>query len=109
MPIELVELPEERLDETAEATAYYVVLESITNAQRHAHASRVTVRARRRAGMLAVEVQDDGVGGAVELGEGGLEGLRDRVEATGGTFSVESLADRGTRVVVEIPAARAGT
>ena len=109
MPIELVELPQTRLDDTAEATAYYVVLESITNAQRHAHASRVMVRARQRAGMLAIDVQDDGVGGAVELGDGGLQGLRDRVEATGGSFSVESFADRGTCIAVEIPAAVAGT
>jgi signal transduction histidine kinase len=104
VPIELIELPETRLDETAEATAYYVVLESITNAHRYAHASRVTVRARLRGGTLAIVVQDDGVGGAIELGDGGLQGLRDRVEATGGRFRVESLRDLGTRVTVEIPA-----
>ncbi len=104
VPIELIELPEVRLDDTAEATAYYVVLESMTNAHRHARASRVAVRARLRGGTLAVDVQDDGVGGALELREGGLQGLRDRVEATGGRFSVESLRDRGTHVAVEIPA-----
>ena len=103
LPIELIELPEARLDDTAEATAYYVVLESITNAYRYAHASKVTVRARVRGGKLLVEVRDDGVGGAIELLDGGLQGLRDRVEATGGRFSVESLRDRGTRVSVEIP------
>jgi signal transduction histidine kinase len=104
VPIELIELPEVRLDETAEATAYYVVLESITNAHRYAHASNVTVRARVRGGTLAVEVCDDGIGGALELGDGGLQGLRDRVEATGGQFSVESLRDQGTCVAAEIPA-----
>jgi signal transduction histidine kinase len=109
LPIELIELPEVRLDDIAEATAYYVVLESITNAHRHADASKVTVRARHRGGTLAVEVQDDGVGGAIELGEGGLQGLHDRVEATGGSFSVESLPGRGTRVSAEIPATIAGT
>jgi signal transduction histidine kinase len=109
LPIELIELPEVRLDETVEATAYYVVLESITNALRYANASKVTVRARLRGGMLAVVVHDDGVGGAIELGFGGLQGLRDRVEATGGRFSVESTHDRGTRVAVEIPATIART
>jgi signal transduction histidine kinase len=104
VPIELIELPEVRLDDTAEATAYYVVLESITNAHRYAHASKLTVCARVRGGMLAVDVQDDGVGGAIELGDGGLQGLRDRVEATGGRFSVESLRDQGTNVAAEIPA-----
>jgi len=104
MPIKLIDLPEVRLDETAEATAYYVVLEAVTNAQRHARAGRVTVRARLDQRVLALEVRDDGVGGAIELGERGLQGLRDRVEATGGTFSVESLPERGTRVGAMIPA-----
>jgi signal transduction histidine kinase len=108
MPIELVALPEGRFDETAEDTAYYVVLEAVANAQRHAHATEVTVRARHEASSLAVEVQDDGVGGAVELAERGLQGLRDRVEATGGRFSVESLPDRGTRVAAAIPVRPAG-
>jgi signal transduction histidine kinase len=108
LPIELLELPEVRLDDTAEVTAYYVVLESITNAHRYAHASKVTVRARVRGGKLLVEVRDDGVGGAIELLDGGLQGLRDRVEATGGRFSVDSLRDRGTRVSVEIPTQIAG-
>ncbi|MBV8713223.1 MAG: histidine kinase, partial [Solirubrobacterales bacterium] len=108
MPIERVELPGVRLDETAEVTAYYVVLEALTNAGRHANAGRVTVRARLEGGILALEVRDDGVGGAIELGERGLQGLRDRVEATGGTFSVESLSERGTRVAAMIPARLAG-
>jgi signal transduction histidine kinase len=103
VPVELVELPELRLDETAEATAYYVVLEAVANAQRYADASRVTVRARVRAGRLFLEVQDDGVGGAVELNDRGLQGLRDRVEATGGRFATDSLPGRGTRVAAEIP------
>ena len=107
MSIELLELPSERLDETAEATAYYVVLEAVANAQRYAQASHVTVRARINRGVLDVEVKDDGIGGAIELSDRGLQGLRDRVEATGGHFRVESLPERGTRVVAEIPASRA--
>lgn len=108
-PIELRDLPDARLDETAEATAYYVVLEAVANAHRYAHASRIMVRARHRVSTLTVEVQDDGIGGAVELAARGLQGLRDRVEAVGGRFSFESLPDHGTRVVAEIPAGRAGT
>ena len=102
-PIELITLPEARLDETAEATAYYVVFEAVANAHRYAHAAKVTVWAQLEGKTLTIAVQDDGVGGAVEMGERGLQGLRDRVEATGGTFSVESLADRGTRISAEIP------
>jgi signal transduction histidine kinase len=106
--IELVELPEVRLDETAEATAYYLILEAVTNAQRYAHASNVSVGASLRGSTLSVEVEDDGIGGAAELSARGLQGLRDRVEATGGRFSVASLAERGTRVAAEIPATVAG-
>lgn len=102
-PVELVEMPESRFDETAEATAYYVVLEAVTNAQRYSGAASISVRAHLSGSRLALEVADDGLGGAVEQGNLGLQGLRDRVEATGGTFAVESNAGHGTRVVAEIP------
>jgi signal transduction histidine kinase len=99
-----LDLPQIRLDETAEATAYYVVLEAVTNAQRYSHASRIEVRARLAGSNLELEVRDDGIGGAVEESSFGLEGLRDRVEATGGEFAVESEPSRGTRICARIPA-----
>lgn len=102
-PVEVLELPQWRFDETAEATAYYVVLEAVTNAQRHAGAASISVRAHLSGTRLEVEVADDGSGGAVEQGNLGLQGLRDRVEATGGTFGVESDPGRGTRIMAEIP------
>lgn len=103
-PIELIELPRARLDKTAEATAYYVVLEAVTNARRHAHASSIRVRVHLGARNLELEVEDDGLGGAVETNDLGLQGLRDRVEAVGGEFSVDSVRDAGTRVSAVIPA-----
>jgi signal transduction histidine kinase len=105
VPVELPELPSARVDPAAEATAYYVVAEAVTNAQKHAQASTIRIRAavvRRR---LHVEVVDDGVGGASETAGLGLQGLRDRVEATGGTLQVESPSGRGTRVAAAIPTA----
>lgn len=102
--VEIVELPEVRLDETAETTAYYVLLEAVTNAERHARASRIRVSARLRERCLELEVEDDGVGGASERGELGLQGLRDRVEATSGSFKVDSVDGRGTRIRAQIPA-----
>ena len=83
-PIELVELPRVRLDETTEATAFYLIREAVTNAERHAHASTIRVRAHLGAARLTVEVRDDGAGGAFERNDRGLQGLRDRVEATVG-------------------------
>jgi len=104
IPIELGELPAQRLGGNAEATAYYVVLEAITNAQRYASASVVHVSARLVSGRLELEISDDGIGGAVERDDLGLQGLRDRVEASGGKFTVESPLGEGTRISARIPA-----
>jgi signal transduction histidine kinase len=106
VPFAILELPSERVDDTAEATAYYVLAEAATNAQRYAHASLITVRATSAPPVLRIEIVDDGVGGAHETVGCGLDGLRNRVESLGGRFEVESRAGHGTRVAAVIPAAR---
>ena len=98
-------MPSGRLDPTAEATAYYVVAESLTNAQRHARAKAITIRVIESGRFLRIEVGDDGVGGADELLGSGLQGLRDRVEAVGGLLRVASAPGRGTLVRADIPLA----
>ena len=55
------------------------------------------------AGVLRVEVADDGGGGAEPARGSGLLGLADRVEALGGTLSVESPLGEGTQLVAQIP------
>jgi signal transduction histidine kinase len=100
--IELLELPADRVGTVAEATAYYVIAEAVTNAQRHARAGAISIRAGRLDGALRVEVADNGVGGA-DPGGSGLQGLRDRVEAVGGDFDVATAAGRGTRVRAVVP------
>jgi signal transduction histidine kinase len=107
VPIALVALPSGRLDATAEATAYYVAAEAVTNAHRHAHASSIEIRAAMVRGRLRLEISDDGVGGAAEAAGFGLQGLRDRVEAIGGTFDVDSPVGQGTRIAAAMPAASA--
>jgi len=102
VPVELVELSTERFDDTIEATAYYVVAEAVTNAQRHASASSISVRVSAVGDVLLVDVADDGGGGADERSGSGLQGLRDRVEAVGGVFGVTSPPGRGTRVTATI-------
>ena len=88
------------LDEVA---AYYVASEALTNTAKHADASRVDVRARRRDGWLELIVSDDGTGGANASSGSGLTGLVDRVEAIGGTISIDSRRDRGTAIHVKLP------
>jgi signal transduction histidine kinase len=105
VPVELEALPETRLPEVAEVVAYYVIAESLSNAAKHARASRVTVAATLADDELVVEVTDDGVGGA-HLGGSGLRGLADRVAAVGGSFEVTRAAGGGTRVRATMPAAR---
>jgi len=48
-------------------------------------------------------VHDDGIGGATPTRGSGLLGLKDRIEALGGTFSVHSPAGRGTTVSCQLP------
>jgi signal transduction histidine kinase len=103
VPIQLLELPSGRLDPSAEATAYYVVAEALTNAQRHAMATTISIRVWDTSRALRLEVADDGVGGADESNGSGLQGLRDRVDAVGGTIRVLSVAGRGTQVLADIP------
>jgi signal transduction histidine kinase len=103
IPVVLRELPGERLDDTVEATAYYLVAEAVANAQKHAGATHVWVGVRIAGDRLWIEIADDGVGGAEERSRGGLEGLRDRVEAIGGHFRVRSPASRGTAITAILP------
>jgi signal transduction histidine kinase len=101
--VELQELPALRLADTTEATAYFVVVEAITNAQKHARASKIRVRAVADAGALRLEIADDGVGGAAVRVGSGLEGLCDRVEAAGGTVRIDSPLTVGTRIAAVLP------
>jgi signal transduction histidine kinase len=86
-----------------EATAYFVVSEALTNVARHAKASRSRVSIACRQGLLVVEIEDDGAGGADPGGGSGLRGLEGRVAAIGGTLAVHSPAGRGTRIRAELP------
>ena len=97
--------PDRRWPPAAEATAFFVVAESITNVVKHAQASSIDVRIDDLDGRLRVEVSDDGIGGAVGGPGTGLTGLDDRVAAAGGTLVVLSEAGNGTSVRAEIPIA----
>jgi signal transduction histidine kinase len=92
-----------RLPEQLEVAAYYVVSESLTNAAKHAQASRVSVELRVDEGRLVAEIIDDGIGGADSERGTGLRGLADRVEALDGRLRIWSAAGSGTHVRAEIP------
>ena len=92
-----------RFPEPVEVAAYYVVSESLTNAAKYADTPVVDVALAADDGALRVEVRDDGRGGADPAAGSGLLGLRDRVEAIGGTMHLTSPPGAGTSLRVELP------
>jgi signal transduction histidine kinase len=103
VPVELDVRTAERLPEQVEVAAYYVVSEALTNAAKHARASVVHVDIEAAGQALRLRVRDDGAGGADPVRGTGLIGLKDRVEALGGTITVHSPAGAGTSLDVELP------
>ena len=69
VPVTLLGLPCSRLDDTAEATAYYVIAEAVTNAPRYTRADSIEVSAVVSHRVLDVAVSDDGIGGASRADE----------------------------------------
>jgi len=94
-----------RPPEPIEAAAYYVVAEALANVAKHAHASSASVTLTRESGRLVVGVRDDGIGGADPDRGTGLRGLADRVQALGGSMTVESPRGQGTILRAVIPCA----
>jgi signal transduction histidine kinase len=103
VPVELAELPDERLPEAVELAAYFVVSEALTNVAKYAHATHATVEVARENGRLLVEVADDGVGGADPENGTGLRGLADRIAVLEGRLEIDSERGKGTTVRARIP------
>jgi signal transduction histidine kinase len=103
LPVEMDVRIERRLPEPVEVGAYYFISEILANAAKHARASVVEVNAEASGGTLRVCVRDDGVGGADPLQGSGLVGLKDRIEALGGVFSLSSPTGSGTTASCELP------
>lgn len=96
----------ERLPAVVETALYRVVQEAVTNAVRHADATRIDVLVERRDGRVRAMVEDNGKGfvpgTAGETERLGLIGIRERAEALGGTLTIESAPGEGTTIAVEV-------
>ncbi|GAA1956052.1 hypothetical protein GCM10009798_14230 [Nocardioides panacihumi] len=104
-PVDLqldVDVP--RLDPALEFTAWLVIGESVVNTQKHAHATKLKVAVHQHDCQLRIRIHDDG-GGAANPDGPGLRGMRDRVEAAGGTLLIDSPAGAGTTIQVVLPCA----
>jgi signal transduction histidine kinase len=95
----------ERPSAAVETAAYFVAAEGLTNALKHAHASRIDIDVHERDHAVVVRVLDDGRGGASES-EGGLHGLRQRVEALDGSLRIASPGGGPTVIEAVLPCAR---
>jgi signal transduction histidine kinase len=95
VPVE-VSVADIPLNDAVATTAYYVIAEGVTNALKHAHARAVRVTVTPDGERLAIEVADDGRGGARPAF--GLSALHDRVAALGGSVDVVSPDGAGTSI-----------
>jgi signal transduction histidine kinase len=105
LPVEVRDVPAERLPEHIELTAYFVISEALTNITKYAAASQAWVSVKQANGRLLLEVGDDGVGGADVARGSGLRGLADRLDAIEGRLYIESEPGRGTTVRATMPSA----
>jgi signal transduction histidine kinase len=103
VPVDLDISVDVHLPESVEVAAYYVVAEALTNAAKHASASKVDVCVDTEGATLRLIIRDDGDGGADAAKGSGLTGLIDRVEAHGGTMAISSPIGLGTSLAVKIP------
>ncbi|MEU9894901.1 sensor histidine kinase [Streptomyces phaeochromogenes] len=97
-----VEAPE-RCAASVEASAYFVVAETLTNIAKHSGAKSATVTVRSRGGRLRLDITDDGRGGADEAGGSGLTGIRRRIAAHDGTLDLASPPGGPTTLKVDMP------
>ncbi len=102
---------DDRLEMNHQGVLFYIVEEAVNNARKHAQAEHIWVRLLTQSDVLAVEIQDDGVGfnvGAVDSnynrrGSLGMVNMRERAEMINGVIKIDSAENRGTRVFVYVP------
>ena len=98
-----------RLPDEVASHAFRIIQEALTNATRHAKATRVDVSIRRAGAAIVLGVEDNGVGFTPQALSGvrslGLVGMRERALACGGTLVIRGEPGRGTAIAVTIPVA----
>jgi signal transduction histidine kinase len=112
LPIQIKTMVAGRLPGAVEIALYRVIQEALTNATKHAKASRVSIQVRRIGRALCCSIQDDGRGfdvRAVQSDRGrrglGLIGMQERMNAIGGTILIDSAPGRGTKLLIRVPIA----
>jgi len=106
VPVETALGTRRRFDPAAESTLYFVCAEALANVSKHARARGARIQLADRDDGPEVTIVDDGVGGAAIDRGSGLRGLLDRIEALGGSMSIESRPGHGTTLVARVPPRR---
>ncbi len=104
LPVEVI-ANGRRFAPEVETAAYFVACEAVTNAVKHAAATRIRLEVSSTERTLVLSVADDGTGDAHPRDGGGLTGLFDRVAAQGGTLRIDAQPGEGTRLTAELPCA----
>jgi two-component system sensor histidine kinase DesK len=94
------------LSPAQESVLSLALREAVTNVVRHADASRCNVTLKRNQAQCTLEIADDGCGASGPEGNG-LRGMRERLEALGG--SLRLLTSNGTRLIIDLPLASAAS
>ncbi|MFD5518805.1 HAMP domain-containing sensor histidine kinase [Streptomyces sp. NPDC127066] len=97
-------LPE--LDDQTELVLYRVAQEALTNAARHAEASRIEVSLHHTDEAVVLTVVDDGRGNGVAREGAGIRGMRERALLIGATLDVTSPPQAGTQIRLTVPLVR---
>jgi signal transduction histidine kinase len=110
LPIQIKAVFPGRLSDAVETALYRIVQEALTNASKHAKATRVWIQIRREDKSLCCSIRDDGVGFNALAAQAhgkrkglGLIGIRERLNAVGGTLSINSAPGRGTKLLIRLP------
>jgi signal transduction histidine kinase len=103
IPVQVQVTSTNRYQPPLEMAAYCLVSEALTNAAKHAAATQAIVSVDQQDDRIMLCVRDDGVGGADPRGGSGLVGLRDRIEAFGGSIEIISPAGKGTEITASLP------
>lgn len=93
------------VDESVAITAYRVMQECLTNVTKHSKAMRLVINVAQDDKHICIEIEDDGVGfDASKNSDGyGLAGMKERVQGLFGSMQIESLINRGTKIIVLLP------
>ncbi len=102
------EEPKSRLPQDVESSLFRIIQEAITNVIKHANASRIVINMEEADGNIRITIDDDGKGFNTTATEPstrsgwGIVNMRERVQALGGQFLIDSGPDKGTRVMIEV-------